>query len=291
MPILLLGFDTEAAPTGDRSYDSGIDLDRRIRESLDALDVITAILDEYQVPATFFIVGKLLDCAGEEYARLLGQRENLDIQSHTYSHTSLTPNGLSLAELDDEVKRTKVLLREFFGVESIGLRGPNNYYQGLQGYPDRLKTLWDNGVRFLGSDGKGPPGAHYPAPFTQPYWYEKEGFPRLLETPVTGFHCTHLLQTIGDLHWQHKVGFPTGEILEELPSNVDEQISVRRREFQYAIDRDLIYSPALHPWSIYRFDKELRCLRFLIQMAQGEDVPVRSLGEHYVTVAGGTEVV
>ena len=287
MSILLLGFDTEAAPPKDGSYDNGIDLDRRIRESLDALDVITSILDEYQAPATFFIVGKLLDCAGDEYAKRLGQREGLDIQSHTYSHVSLTPNGLSLAELDDEVERTKALISEYFDVEPTGLRGPNNYYRGLQGYPDRLEVLWDNGVRFLGSDGKGPPGAHYPAPFTQPYWYEKEGFPGLLETPVTGFHCTHLLQTIGNLHWKPKVAFPTGEILEELPRNVDEQISVRQKEFQYAVDRDLIYSPALHPWSIYRFDKELKCLRFLIQMARDENVPVKSLNEYYGTVAGG----
>lgn len=280
MATFLLGFDTEGA----RPRDGKADVDRRIRESLSALDVITSILDEYQVPATFFILGRLLDYAGDEYAKRLVQRENLDIQSHTNSHRSLKPGGLSLEELDDEVKRTNELIRELFGVESIGVRAPGNYCKGLQGHPDRLKTLWDDGVRFLGSDGMGPPKAPVPAPFTQPYWYEKEGFPGLLEMPITGFHCTHLLQTISDQSWERRAGFPTGEILQELPKDVDEQISVRQKEFRYAIDEDLIYSPGLHPWSIYRFDRKLECLRFLIQMAKDKNVPIRSFSGHYVHV-------
>ena len=116
MPIFLLGFDTE----GFR-LSNGVDsLDGRIRESLAALDVIVPILDEYQPPSTFFIVGRLLDRAGDEYAKRLGQRENFDIQSHTYSHGSLKPGGLSLEELDGEVKQTKELIRKFFGVEYFG---------------------------------------------------------------------------------------------------------------------------------------------------------------------------
>ena len=282
MPILLLGFDTEGF-----KLSSGVDsLDGRIRESLAALDVIVSILDEHQAPATFFIVGQLLDRAGDEYAKRLGQRENFDIQSHTYSHGSLKPGGLSLEELDDEVKRTKELIRKFFGVESIGVRGPGGYYRGMQGHPDRLKILWDNGARFIGTDSAGPPGAVMPAPFVQPYWYEKEGFPELLELPANGFHCTFLLRTIGDpLNWKHKVGFATGEILEELPNNPDEQIAVRQKEFQYAIDNNLVYSPALHPWSIYRFDNELRCLRFLVQMARDNNVPIKSFKEYYLELS------
>jgi len=281
MSILLLGFDTES----DIAAGNETDVDESIRESLSGVSVIATILDEYQVPATFFILGRLLDYAGDEYQKLLGERESFDIESHTYTHTSLLPGGLSLTELDDEVKRTKELIQKFFGVEAIGVRAPGNYYKGLQGHPDRLKILWDNGVRFLGSDGEGPPEAPVPAPFTQPYWYKKEGFPKLLELPITGFHCTYLLQTIGDQHWKDKVGFPTGEILEELPKTVDEQISVRQKEFQYAIDNNLVYSPGLHPWSIYRFDKKLRCLRFLIQMAKDNGVLIKSFKDYYLDVS------
>jgi len=287
MSILLLGFDTE----GNRPSDSKTDVDERIRESLSAVSLITTILNEYKASATFFILGRLLDCAGNEYRKLLAQQKNFDVQSHTYTHRALKPpGGLSLQELDDEVKQTKKLIEKFFGVEAIGVRAPGNYYKGLQGYPDRLRILWDNGVRFLGSDGMGPPEAPVPAPFTQPYWYKKEGFPKLLELPITGFHCTYLLQTIGDpLHWKDRVGFPTGEILRELPKTVDEQISVRQKEFQYAIDNDLLYSPGLHPWSIYRFDKKLRCLRFLIEMAKDNGVPIKSFKDYYLAYRRGLE--
>ena len=286
MSVLLLGFDTES----DIAAGNETDVDESIRESLSAVSLITTILDEYQASATFFILGRLLDYAGDEYGKLLGGQKNFDIESHTYTHRPLKPpSELSLQELDDEVKETKKLIQKFFGVEAIGVRAPGNYYKGLQGHPDRLKILWDNGVRFLGSDGEGPPEAHFPAPFTQPYWYKKEGFSNLLELPITGFHCTYLLQTIGDLHWKDKVGFPTGEILRELPKTVGEQILVRQKEFQYAIDNDLLYSPALHPWSIYRFDKKLRCLRFLIQMAKDNSVPIKSFKDYYLAYRRGLE--
>ncbi|GAH02081.1 unnamed protein product, partial [marine sediment metagenome] len=207
MSVLLLGFDTES----DIAAGNETDVDESIRESLSAVSLITTILDEYQARATFFILGRLLGCAGDEYQKLLGGRENFDIESHTYSHKSLKPpGGLSLAELDDEVKQTKELIEKFFDVEAIGVRGPGGLYKGLQGYPDRLKILWDNGVRFLGSDGVGPPEAIMPAPFTQSYWYKKEGFPKLLELPVTGWHCTYLLRTIGGGQYWNKVGFPNG---------------------------------------------------------------------------------
>jgi len=128
MAILLLGFDTESdIAAGNKS-----DVDESIRESLSAVSLITAILKEYQVPATFFILGQLLDCAGDKYQKCLGVRENFDIESHTYSHRSLKPGGLSLTELDDEVKQTKKLIQKFFGVEATGVRAPGKYHKGLQ---------------------------------------------------------------------------------------------------------------------------------------------------------------
>ena len=53
---------------------------------------------------------------------------------------------------------------------------------------------------------------------------------------------------------------------------VDEGFQGRRKELQYAIDRNLIYGPAMHPWSVYRFAPELEHLEPLIEMAQGKNV-------------------
>ena len=273
--VLLLGFDTEGARPSD---DSKVDEDERIKESLSALDVITGILEENKTPATFFILGRLLDSAGDEYRKRL-DKPYFDIESHTYSHKSM--KSCSLAELDDELKQTKALIKKVFGIEAIGIRAPGNYYHGLQGCNERLKILWDNGVRFVGSDGKGPPGNSMPAPFTQPYWYEKEGFPELLENPITGWQCVFLLRTV-NFSWEPKPAFPSGEILDALPKTVDEEIAVFRKEFQYAIDNGLVYSPDFHPWSLYRFDKEVAVIRFLIEMAKDNDVPIKSFKEYYL---------
>ena len=68
MAILLLGFDTES----DMAAGNKTDVDKSIRESLSAVSLITTILKEYQTPATFFILGQLLDCAGDEYRKLFG---------------------------------------------------------------------------------------------------------------------------------------------------------------------------------------------------------------------------
>jgi hypothetical protein len=44
---------------------------------------------------------------------------------------------------------------------------------------------------------------------------------------------------------------------------------------------DLIYTPSLHPWSIYRFDPELEHLDRLIEMAKENDVPVLNAMQLY----------
>ena len=106
--------------------------------------------------------------------------------------------------------------------------------------------------RFISTDGLGPPERPMPAPFTQPFWYQEEGFPELFEAPVTGWHCNLLFNTGRQSDdWKPGPGFPDGSILEKLPDTVDEGFDARSREFQFAIDNNLVYAPAMHPWSMY----------------------------------------
>lgn len=282
MSVLLLGFDTESeyAAHASNSLKSGV-RKKWLVESLSAVEAISRILKKHRAPATFFLLGCLLDIAGREYQNLLRDNEMFNVESHTYSHLRIKPpNAISLTKLQEEIKQTKKLIKEYFHTDSIGLRAPGNFFKGLQGYPDILKVIWDNGIRFLGSDGQGPSDKPMPASFAQPYWYKAEGFPYLLELPITGWHDTFLLGRVL-LPWSKQVGFPDGQILDALPRTVDEQISVYRREFQFAIDHDMIYSPGLHPWSIYRFDPKLGFLRFLLEMAEREKVPVSNFKKYY----------
>ena len=61
----------------------------------------------------------------------------------------------------------------------------------------------------------------------------------------------------------------------------EDGFQARAKELQHAIDNDLIYTPCLHPWSIYRFDPELEHLDRLIEMAKENDVPVLSAMQLY----------
>ena len=125
-----------------------------------------------------------------------------------------------------------------------------------------------------------------PAPFTQPYWYVDDGFLDLLEELVIGWHCNMLFNTGGQSDgFKPQVGFPDGTILEKTPETVEEGFAARAREFQYAIANELVYAPAYHPWSIYRFDPEMEHLDGLIEMAKANGVPVLNcsgLYEYYL---------
>ena len=87
--------------------------------------------------------------------------------------------------------------------------------------------------------------------------------------PVTGWYCNLLFNTSYQSDgWKPGPGFVGGTILEKLPTTVKEGFEARRKEFQYAIDNNLIYGPAMHAWPVYRFDSKLTHLVELIEMAK-----------------------
>ena len=127
----------------------------------------------------------------------------------------------------------------------------------------------------MSTDGEGPPEHPMPAPFVLPYWYTEEGCLDLLEIPVTGWHCNMLFNTDHQSdNWRPATGYPDGTTMHALPATVDEGFQARSKEFQYAIDNKIIYVPAMYPWSVYRFDPELRHVERLIAMAREKEVPI-----------------
>ena len=177
------------------------------------------------------------------------------------------------------------LILKYFGERPIGFCAPGNFYRGFQGHPKQLGILWEQGYKFVGSDGVGPPGRRWPSPFTQPYWHAKDGFPDLLEEPVTGWPCNMLFNSGGQIDdWKPAPGFPDGTIMEKLPATLEEGLVARKKELEYAINNNLVYAPAMHPWSVYRFDPKLEHLDLLIEIAKEKNVPImncRGLYESY----------
>ncbi len=145
---------------------------------ISALENIIKIHKKYNAPATFFIVGNLLEKDPDKYKTFLDD-ELFDIESHTYSHKLLKDHliggkGASLEEINEEVAKANRLLETTFKKKILGLRTPWGFYKGLQGEKRILRILWENGIRFVSSELMGPFDT-IPAPLTQPYWYKKDG--------------------------------------------------------------------------------------------------------------------
>ena len=206
--------------------------------------------------------GLLLEKAGDRLASILKRSPLVEVQSHSYHHVCLKNDGPEAPDtLRRQLRTASDCIVKFFGEKPIGMCAPGNFHRGLQGRSDLLQVMSEEGYRFIGTDGAGPPEQPMPAPFTQPYWYADDGFPDLLEEPITGWHCNMLFNTGGQSDgFEPQVGFPDGTMLEKIPETVEEGFAARAREFQYAIDNELVYAPGNHPWSIYRFDPEMEHL-------------------------------
>ena len=63
-------------------------------ECLDGVRRIVEVHTKYEMPATFFIVARLLDKQGDEYRRLIGDNPLFEIASHTYTHMLLREHRL-----------------------------------------------------------------------------------------------------------------------------------------------------------------------------------------------------
>ncbi len=264
-----------------------------IAESLEAVDVICNVLEDLEARASFFLVGKLLQKAAADYAALLRDNPRFDIGNHTYSHWQIwRPDAeQAMDRFREELSKTAAVIEKHFGIVTEGFTAPGCFYRGLRGKGAQLRVLWEEGYRYITTDGRAGPELQpqAPAEFTQPYWCAGDGFPEILELPLTGWHCNMLFNTgRQNDNWHPAPGFPDGTMLERLPRTVAEGFEVRRKELEYAADNRLIYAPAMHPWSLYRFDPELQHLRWLIETAMERDIPVVNCRDVYELYRSGT---
>lgn len=250
-----------------------------LEESLAALAAIRSVLDAADAPGSFYVVGELLERAGTRYAAVLGNRPGFHIGNHTFTHMKiLRGEGPQPVErFDRELRATDALIGEHFGTGPTAFTAPGCFPNGLSGHPELLQVLWDAGHRSISTAG-GPVRLEHglgPAPIANPFWYADDGFPDLLEQPLSGWHCNLLFNTGGQNDGRLPApGFPNGDILERLPRTPEEGFAVRLRELEHAAANGLIYAPTMHPWSVYRFDPELIHIRRLIDAARERDLPV-----------------
>ncbi len=82
------------------------------------------ILDDANIKATFFVVGKMV----EKYPELLREihKRGHQIANHTYNHKNL--KTLSTTEVISELSRTRLLIKDITGVDSYLYTPPGGQY-------------------------------------------------------------------------------------------------------------------------------------------------------------------
>lgn len=248
MATLLVGYDVESGD--DPSVVS------RFLERAEGLH------SELSAPCTFFIMGKVAENNAAELAELKERCGKLiDFQQHTYSHVLLKTvcmddgdkltlvRGGSLEQIEEEVSRTNRILKERLGVDCMGLTGPWAYYRGLSDRPDILEILDEHGIKFVRTWGRNEKDFQ-PVPIqVQPFFYEVQGFPRLMEFPIHGWQ---------DVHWRMLNGWEkTLEYRKFLEDTAAELAGT-----------DFVWSHGTHDWSSIREDPEMLIMRGLIERAQ-----------------------
>ncbi len=258
IPTLLIGYDVESPEP---------DITRAFLKKL--LEVHT----KYDVPWTMFVVGRTLEGSVDAFKEV-AESPLADIQQHTYSHMLLktvvieNEDGVNifrsgtLEQIEEEVRKTNELLKLHLNIDCIGLTGPYCYYRGLADRLDILEILHQNGIRFTRTYGRNEHDWQPVSFDIQPFYYEPQGFPDILEFPIQGWQ---------DVSWREKYGW----------DKIDEYIASLKDNIDYVVEKKLTYSYATHDWSSIRNNPDMDIIRALIEYAQERGVRITSYKEYY----------
>lgn len=234
---------------------------------------------KYDVPASFFIVGKVLEANPDEYRELLDD-PFFEIASHTYSHKMLRDHPIcgpaaSKKEIREEVLRGKTLVEQVFNRPCFGLRPGCGFTNGLKGAPEILKLVEEAGYRYVSSLLWGPDYT-MPAPLNRPFRYTAEGFPEIWELPGHGWH-ENLLKGNNRSGPLRVLLFPP-LMPEMIPQSY---VKTPEEEFAFnnkplidrAVAEDAPYvSLVWHPWSLNAFDPEMKMLEMTFRYLREKGV-------------------
>ena len=244
---------------------------------VEAARKLVEIHRQHDVPATFFILGTVIERWGEELKALFGDDPLFDAQSHTYSHRMLKDSrmhgpGISLDEVRKEISLGVQLVRERLERPCIGVRSGCGFFKGLQGEDERLGVISEYGVKYLSTDLRGPADS-IPSGLQQAYWYDEEGYPQLLEMPGHGWHDNVLKSPDPRLCLPYPPVLLWG-IPNRPPRSPEEEVTVQRVWIEKAISLKLDYvSLVYHPCSIYRMNEECRTMELLIREVKAFAMP------------------
>ena len=250
-PAFLAGYDTEQPMC------------------IEAVRHVVEVHRRFRIPATFFLVGTLVEHNREELKRLLLD-DLFEIGNHTYTHFHVESHPPEAGR--EQVLRTQDLLEEVFGCRPVGFRSPGGMEEGYRGEAERLAIFADLGFQYISSQAWGP-NRKMPAPVVPPYTYADDGFGELLEVPVHGWH-ENLWTKVHP--WQD----PLGKIVPDAPQTLEDWLAPFLQEMNQVIEESFpYYGPTMHPWSLRRFHPQCRQAERLLSNARDRGMQFMKFSE------------
>ena len=235
-------------------------------DCLEACRTIAEIHKRFEMPATFFILGKTLDANPAEYRRLL-DHPLFEIATHTYTHQMLRNNdfcgpAVSLEERRKEIFTGKEAVERVFERPCIGLRPGCGFDNALKGQPETLGLLREAGIQYVSSLLWGPDYS-LPALLREPFNYTQEGFPDIWELPGHGWH-ENLLKDHNRWGPRRLTLWPS-PFPQAIPSGFcktpQDEFEVNKVFLNRALETNKSFVSLIwHPWSLRKFDPDMKML-------------------------------
>ena len=241
---------------------------------LSACRTIIEMHKRLEMPATFFIVGKVLDANPAGYRKLLDD-PLFEIASHTYSHRMLRDNdfcgpAISMDERRKEIFRGKESVERVFERACVGLRPGCGFVNGFRGEPKVLALLKEAGFQYVSSLLWGPDYS-MPALLREPFNYKDEGYSDIWELPGHGWH-ENLLKNHNRWGPRRLTLWPS-PFPEAIPNDfcktAKDEFNVNRAFLDKALEtKQTFVSLIWHPWSLAKFDPEMKMLEMTFTHAR-----------------------
>ena len=256
---------------------------------------IVEVHRRFEMPATFFMLGKTLDANPAEYRMLLDD-PLFEIATHTYSHRMLRDNefcgpAISLEEKREEILRGKDAVERVFERPCIGLRPGCGFDNALKGEPEVLELLREAGIQYVSSLLWGPDYS-LPALLREPFNYKDDGYEEIWELPGHGWHENLLKDHNG---WGPRrltlwpSPFPEA-IAGGFCETAKDEFEVNRVFLDRAAQTVKSFVSLIwHPWSLNKFDPDMKMLELTFTHVRRLGLQTCTYAQLYESVSGVTK--
>ena len=253
---------------------------------------IIEVHKRFEMPATFFILGKTLEANADEYRQLLDHRL-FEIATHTYSHRMLRDNDFcgSAVPIDqrrEEIFKGKEAVERVFERPCIGLRPGCGFDKALRGEPEVLELVREAGIQYVSSLLWGPDYS-LPALLEEPFSYKNDGFPDIWELPGHGWH-ENLLKDHNRWGPKRLTLWPS-PFPQALPDGFcetpEDEFEVNKVFLNRAMETGKSFVSLIwHPWSLNKFDSEMKMLELTFTHVKRSGLKPCTYAQLYEQVAG-----